>query len=772
MSRLPHHVRALVRSFVACSFLCLFCCGALWAQAPVIQVLSPPGVNPGSTAKVRVAGSQLAGATELWSTFGEKSKLAADIEKNGTDNGSCVFDVTVPADAPLGVHGVRVVTPQGVSVLRPILVDDLPTVPESGSHATFETAMPVPVPAAIDGTATNLARDYFRFEAQAGQTLTFEVWARRLGSPLDASLFLYRADGRELNFSDDAEGLSADPQLVHTFAEAGAYVLEIRDIQYAGGGTHFYRLRIGEFPAVHTAVPLAVKRGASTRVDFAGQYVADAAPAFADIPADYPHDWYPVSTKRPGGTGSAFWQVRVSDDVEFLEHEPNETFEQANRVETGFNLNGRFETPGDVDQFRFPAKKGEAIVCRGITREVGAPTDLVLRLVDAGGKQIARVDDTGTAEGTLKATIPADGEYLLEATDLHRRGGSAYAYRIDVQQSRSSFSLEANLDAISVPRGGVTPVTVTASRNGYGGPIELRAEGMPTGAQLGHAVIGPGQNSTVITLQGTEELAAGVMTPVRLVGTADIGGQSVTEVVTAAGSLRSAWSNATIVPPGLESEFAVAARPAEKVQLTFEPGEVVFGRELKATVKVVATRGEGLDEAITLATEPAKNALPGNISFAVKPIDKGKNEVVLEFSANEKAPLGTFTVVLSGTHKKGKETVQVYTPAIPFRLAEPFALTMPAASHTLKRGGVLKVSVAVKRNPAFAGNIKLTGSNLPAGVTLGEVIVPADQEMAELTLTATNEAAAGSVGNVRIEGVAVDNGKLKEGVALGTLVVE
>ncbi len=39
-----------------------------------------------------------------------------------------MFDVTIPAQTPIGLHVVRVLTEQGLSLPIPFLVDDLPVV--------------------------------------------------------------------------------------------------------------------------------------------------------------------------------------------------------------------------------------------------------------------------------------------------------------------------------------------------------------------------------------------------------------------------------------------------------------------------------------------------------------------------------------------------------------------------------------------------------------------------------------------------------------------
>ena len=60
--------------------------------------------------------------------------------------------------------------------------------------------------------------DYFRFEAKAGQTLTFDIAAERYESPLDSVLSLLDDRGVELAYIDDYYWFK-DPHLVYTFAK-------------------------------------------------------------------------------------------------------------------------------------------------------------------------------------------------------------------------------------------------------------------------------------------------------------------------------------------------------------------------------------------------------------------------------------------------------------------------------------------------------------------------------------------------------------------------
>ena len=398
--------------FCGCLASVAFSTSSVSAQ-PAINTTSPIGVAPGQAVDVTLNGGNLAGAQRMWSTFGGEAVLSPDVENNGEDAASVVYRVTPPADAALGIHGIRVITAGGASSLRPLLIDDLATVAEAGGNNTIESAQAVTIPTAVDGRVDNLSRDFYQFEATSGQRVSFEVFARRIGSPLDASMFLYDDAGRELAYNDDAQGLSSDCQMVHTFAEAGTYTLEVRDIRYTGGANHVYRLRMGDFPCVNVPVPIGVQRGTSSRIDFSGISVEDAIPAWIDVHADSTMNWINVSTRRSADGPSAFATVRISDIEEHLEREPNNTPEQADRITLGASLNGRFDVAGDVDRFSFDATQGQRFVFTGLTRQVGAPTDLLLRIYDANGSQVATADDNGTNEGLINYTFPADGRFTL-----------------------------------------------------------------------------------------------------------------------------------------------------------------------------------------------------------------------------------------------------------------------------------------------------------------------------------------------------------------------
>ncbi len=127
------------------------------------------------------------------------------------------------------------------SGLRPrVLVSDLPEVVEKDGAALQEVAA---VPVALNGRIAKPGEiDRFRLPVQPAQRLRFEVFADRLGSPMDAVLKLERDNGTLLAQADDTPG-SPDPRLDFTVpADVKSLVVVLEDLNGRGGPNCIYRV--------------------------------------------------------------------------------------------------------------------------------------------------------------------------------------------------------------------------------------------------------------------------------------------------------------------------------------------------------------------------------------------------------------------------------------------------------------------------------------------------------------------------------------------------
>lgn len=715
------------------------------AQEPAVNSTTPGAVAPGAVTNLQINGGNLAPAKGIWTSFPCENSLAAGIDKNGENPAQVTYSLNVPATTPCGIHAMRVITDKGVSPLRFLIVDDLPSASSVGNNVSRSAAQAITVPTAVDGAVAGLSWQYFKFTAQAGQRLSIEVLARRIGSALDPMLRLLDANGRELAFNDDTPGLSGDAAIIHTFQTAGEYVIELRDIKYGGGA---YRLRIGDFPVATVAYPLAVQKGTTANVTLAGFGVDGVAPVAVAVAADQAAEWLPFSAKRPNGA-SGFSTVQVVSTPQFVEAEPNNAPEQANKIEFGHDVNGRLEQPGDLDRFTFTAKKDQSATFVGITRQQGSPTDLNFKILNKDGGQVVAAEDAGTNEGLVAFKAPADGDYTLVVEDLNRRGGSEHAYRIAVQTSPAPFSLAASLDTFNVPAGGSVMATITTIRSGHAGPIELSLLNPPAGLTASRSVIGAGRNDAVMTIQAAPDFAAGSLHGITIVGTARIGEADVAIPAEIGGVLKARNANMRWAPAALTKFVAASASPAPGFTWRVEPAEIVFGKDLSAKAKLIATRAAGFEEAVAVAIAPPQNGLPAGVTIAVKNIDKGQAEAEITITGNNQAPLGDFTAGLTGTLKQGDKTA-VQGLALRLKLAAPMTLKLDAGTAKIAKGGELIVKATVERNPAFAGPVNVTLMNLPAGVTAAPApaVIAADQTTIDIKLTATADAAAANVNNL------------------------
>jgi hypothetical protein len=740
------------------------------AQEPAINATVPAAAPPGATVNVQLQGGGLANAKGLWANFPVTAVLAPGIEGNGANAAAVTFQLTIPPDVAPGVYGIRVVTDHGVSPIRLFLIDDLPTIAQAGNNTAITSPQVIALPAGIDGNVAGLTKQYFKFAVQAGQVVSFEVLARRIGSPLDPVIRLLDLRGKELASNDDALGLGGDSQLSYTFPAAGEYLLELRDIRFQGGP---YRLRIGDFPCAAVAYPLAVQRGTATPVVVAGKFIDGVTPTTVTAPADAGVAWMNVAVKRTGGLSSGLATVAVVDNRQFLEQEPNDAPNEANRIELGMDANGKFDKPGDVDRFIFAAKKDQSYVFTGVTRQLGSPADLSFKLLGPDGAQIAAAEDAGTAEGFFAAKFPADGDFTLVVEELNKRGGPEFAYRIAVTTTSPPFTIAAATDTLNIPAGGAVPVLVTSTRPAYAGPIEISVAGLPDGLTASKTVIGPGRNAAVLTVHAPPDFAGGQLHSVKIVGAAKIGDADVTATADISGVLKGRFANMRFPPPALTTSLAASAAPANGLVLKVEPAEIVFGKDLSAKVKLIAERSQGLDEAIAVAVFPPQDGLPAGITAAVKNIDKGANEVEVVFSANAQAPLGEFTGALQGTLKQGDKTVVQPFPAIRLKLQAPMTISADVGGGKIARGGELVVKVKVQRNPAFSGPVTLTIQNLPAGVTAAPAMLPPDAAEIEVKLKAAADAAQGAKADVNVKGEGMNgNAKLESVSPNVTITVE
>jgi hypothetical protein len=624
---------------------------------PSISSVAPLAIAPGTATKISLVGANLAVEPQLWTGFPvAQAAWIKPAESKKPDLTHAAFTLQPDPSVGPGIYGLRVVTPGGVSNLKLIMVDDLPTVPEKSDNKSREKAQTLKLPVAIDAACEAETSDFYAFEVKAGDRLSIETVARRLGTPVDATIRLLDAAGRELAYADDDETAGADARLSHRFEQAGQYFVEVRDVRYLGSGSYRYRLRIGNFPLAATPYPAAVQKGAKATVEVATLDGGQLQPIAVAVPADSAERFHGLAVSYGKGQGSGFTTALVGDGAEQIETEPNDSPEQAAPLETAGAMNGRIAAPGDRDYFRFRAKKGNQIRFVGRTRSFGSPTDLYLRLFSGDGKrQLAEADDQGLDEGALEAKIDADGEYLLVVEDLIGRGGPAYTYRLEIDVDRPRLAVSLDADKYDVPRAGIAQLKATIVRGGFEGPVRFRFEGGPEGVQL---ITGAnlGTTGSLLTLFVPSSVAPGTPLVGRVLAEATAGDVQLAVPAGTSSALKKSLGG--VAPPALDGLVAVGVAAADVAYFQFStktPTVAVAPGAKKAEFVVAVDRQKAAKDAVV---DLNVYGLPAGFKAAPVKIDKGKNEatLVVECPADAKPQEIAFVVV--GTSTVTKKMVQ------------------------------------------------------------------------------------------------------------------
>ena len=147
--------------------------------------------------------------------------------------------VTFPADAKKGTFAYRVETPFGTT---PIF--DIPLSDTAETVAPAKGPAALALPAAVTGVMDVEARATFTCEGKKGDVWSLFAEARRFGSPLDLSLAVADATGKELVRIDDLPG-TTDAGFSFTLPTDGTFTVVVSDLSgNTGTRAAIYRLTV------------------------------------------------------------------------------------------------------------------------------------------------------------------------------------------------------------------------------------------------------------------------------------------------------------------------------------------------------------------------------------------------------------------------------------------------------------------------------------------------------------------------------------------------
>ncbi len=724
-----------IRTRLAVSSLLLCACLAASTHAQVAE-LQPRIFRPGETTKLTLTGKELDKSLRLITS---RVGIATKIESATAEQ--AIVELSVPADAVPGPMGLWTATHSTTSDPWIVIVDDLPATPRDANNTSRQTAQQITTQTAIAATSRGALSDFYRFQVEAGKTLSFEIHTQSLHSPMDPLLKLTTLEGQLLKSADE-DGASPDVRFSYRFEQAGDFILEVLDSRYAAGGS--YHLRIGDFPVLASAQPMALQRGQSAKLQF--QTIDGTATEEREVavPVDSLDSTLYVATKRAGGSSSAWLPIRVAD----VPIHPNGVANtQALILPVG--ISGCLKEKGTVDTYLLQGIKDQTMRFSSFTRSLGSPALLKMQLLNAAGAKVAETAIAKDDEWFFDYKFTDDAAYTLKVTDLLGRCGTQFGYFVEVKPVEP-FSLALKGDAKTLSRflmdavRGCAAIPLNVKRTGYEGEIELELTAHPseatklTGLKILNPTIPAGAKEARVLITVSEGWSAEQLSSLQLIGRSKAQPAHVSQT-TQLDIQRlqkpfipypQSWSSSRFVLAGkaaIDPLFALDDQAPLKLAryLPEQPATMTLKRinaEFKAGVTVLTEK---------LPAGFAANVKADKDSFATTITRTEPNNAANEFSDVE--------FLLYAEHA-GQGFLQL--AKMPIQWFDPLKVRLDLPK-TIIAGSTITATISVERAIA-AQPITVSWQNVPVGVQLPEkVVIAADQTSATFDLILSKDFPSG-----------------------------
>lgn len=811
------------------------CAPALHAQTappPRITVVMPTGGKAGTTIDLTVTGQDLNDVEGLYFSFpGAKvevltaAKAPVDPKAKPAKTPQAAvnqkFKVTLPADTPLGIHDVRVVTKGGISNPRAFVVGDLQEVLEKDPNDDAPQAQRIDLNTTVSGViSTPTDVDYVVFSGKKGQRVVVSCLTSSIDSKLPALINIYTGDAsaKQLGFS---RGYSNNDAVADAILPAdGDYFVRLCSFTYTQGGPdYFYRLTVSTAPWIDAVYPPIVEPGKAAKVTLYGRNLPGGAADPKAIMDDRILDKLGVTIKAPADPMSAQrlafrgfvsptsalldgFEHRLIDDAGksnyvlvglarapvVLDNEANDSLESAQTVPLPCEIAGRIESKNDRDCYKFTAKKGQALTIEVFADRLGSAMDVQFALYNEKGVKLTDQDDSTEVPAPqffnrtddpagYRFTAPEDGAYTLVITskDGYLAYGPRYLYTARITPESPDFRLVAmpmsnyQTDSVVLGQAGHLAFTVFVYRTGgFTGDITLAGDKLPPGLTIRPQVVAGNQKQAALVVSAAPE-APPYAGPISVLATATVDGKKLVREVRSATitwSINQQQQNTPVVSR-LDRELVVAVRDKAPFSLSVEKDRisVLQGERISIPVKLTAIDFKG-------GVQISALSLPVGMALAPVTVQAGGNATINLDSKTTVLP-GNYTVVLRGQTqppqpnqqpKPGgpRNLIQTSPPIdvtiVPKTLAK---VAVPQSNPKIKVGGTTEVTIKVARQFDYAGVFKVEVDPKTAkGLTVAPATIKAGEDEVKLALKADDGTPPNPNVNVTVRVIAMFNDTL------------
>jgi hypothetical protein len=734
--------------------------GAALAASPSLGSVQPRGAQRGTDAVFTLSGGNLADAQEV--VFYSPGLTVAKLEVVNPNQVKAT--VKIAPDARLGEHALRVRTATGVTELRTLWVGALPVVDEKEPNSDFAAPQKIPLNVTVHGVADNEDVDYYAVEAKKGQRISVEIEGMRLATTFfDPYIAILDAKRFELATSDDTPLFKQDGCLSIVAPADGTYTVMVRETSYQGNGACQYRLHVGTFPRPTAVLPAGGKLGEEVDLRFLGDASGEIRQKIK-LPATMPPGGkFEVFCQDAGGISPSGIPFRLSETAaNVFEVEPNDTPAQATAGTWPCAFNGVIDKPGDIDHFKFAAKKGQVLDVHCYARRLGSPLDSVMYMGLMGQGAMAGNDDAVGPDSYFRVTIPQDGEYWISVTDHLKKGGPTYTYRIEITSVEPRLVLSAppfaqftqERQAYAVPRGNRFATFVSAGRADFGGDVNVQAGGLPAKVTVATDVMKADMSLVPMVFEAAADAPLGAAR-LSYAGTHADPNQKIKSAFEVRSDFVYSAPGQSLYTAKTEPETLLAVTEAVPFKVSVVEPKVPLVHGGSMNLKIVAERAAGFKAPITVV--PLYNP-PGVGSASSVVIPEGQTEVLFPMNANGGAPVRKWKYAVMATAPIASGPVWVSSQLATIEIAPPY-LSLNIERGAVEQGKETQMFVKPAVAKPFAGEAVVRLVGLPPKVTTSELKLNKDTKEVAFPLKVDPTAPAGTHKNIFCQVVITENGE-------------
>lgn len=653
-----------VNRSAACLLLCF--CGSLCAAeaplpdlAPSVRSVFPLGAKAGETTTVEFLGRHLNNARIQ---FARKDIRA---EVLSTDFYALKARVSIGPNVPTGLHDYRITTTAGTYV-GIFHIGSLTGQRETEPNNDLAHAQQISLPTIIDGVVEEADYDVFRFHAEAGQTLVFDLLARRAGSWLDGTLGILDERGNELDFNDDYY-IHKDPHLEFRAPKTGDYYVRVSGSAEEGSKYDSYRLIAGAVPYAWRMLPTGAKRGASNELHITGlnldkidhlvlgdslaegkvtAFQGDELTFRMTVPASVAPGRYELHAFAGTVESPLTIPILVSDLDEKLSAARTRSSPQA--VSLPVAVNGTIDHKRAENFFSFEVQAGERLAFDVDSMKLGYLDDPVIVLYTADNQFLASADDRLQQNGSqppnldpyLVYKFERAGRYVVMIRDSAERGSPNYVYHLAIYPVQPDFDLKGLSPQVTLFQGKTSLLPVRVRRlGGWDQPIEVWADDLGAGVTGEHKIAEP--KDTIVKdncaldrkLDGTDVLlplhaaadAPAGFHAIRLHARGTMDGKTAEHTA----QVLYLWESVGKITGPTEDQQVLATVTALPAVLLDSPESLSLAPGKVARMKVRVERFDGGKDPLKIEPDPA---LPG-VKFDNTVIEPGTTQIEVRVSA-------------------------------------------------------------------------------------------------------------------------------------------